>query len=110
MEVTRRDMLAAGVNVAVGTDSLASSPDLNVVDDLRVLRKIAPDASPGELWRLVTVNGARALQCEDRAGTLTPGKRANFACFPARSNEPLAEILDESIVPLEIWVSGRRVA
>src|SRR5262249_48887717 len=38
-----REMLAGGINVAVGTDSCASSPDLNLVDELRLLRKIAPE-------------------------------------------------------------------
>jgi cytosine/adenosine deaminase-related metal-dependent hydrolase len=36
-----REMLARGINVAVGSDSCASSPDLNLVDDLRLLPAIS---------------------------------------------------------------------
>src|SRR5207247_770680 len=38
-----REMLAAGINACVGTDSRASSPDLNLLDDLRLVYRVAPD-------------------------------------------------------------------
>ena len=38
-----RRLLAAGVNVAVGTDSRASAPDLNLVDDLRQAVRLIND-------------------------------------------------------------------
>ncbi len=56
-----RDMLARGINVAVGTDSCASSLDLNLVDDLRLLHRLTPEIDVLELWKLATVNAARAI-------------------------------------------------
>lgn len=104
-----RDMLAAGVNVAVGTDSLASTPDLNVVDDLRWLRRIAPEFSAADLWRLVTTRAARALGMEALVGSLSPGKAADLVCFPVEDRaDPLASILDTAIVPSQVWIAGVR--
>src|SRR6185295_5433024 len=59
-----REMLARGINVAIGTDSCASSPDLNLLDDLRLVRKIAPDFPAESLWALATRNPARAVQLD----------------------------------------------
>ena len=56
-----RDMLALGVNVALGTDSCASSPDLNLVDDLRLVHGLAPDVPPHELWQLFTTRAAQVV-------------------------------------------------
>jgi len=58
------------------TDSCASSGDLNLVDDLRVLHELAPDVPASRLWELATVRAARALGMEDVAGSITPGKAA----------------------------------
>ncbi|MGC4031502.1 MAG: amidohydrolase family protein [Tepidisphaeraceae bacterium] len=89
-----RDMRAAGINVCVGTDSCASSPDLNLMDDLRLVRRQSPDESPESLWRLVTSAAADALRWGDGLGRLTPGGYADFVHWPTTSADPLAEVLD----------------
>lgn len=104
-----REMLARGVNVAVGTDSCASSPDLNLVDDLRLLRRLAPDVPPLTLWEMATVRAARALGMEDLAGSLVPGRRADFVVFPVDGPDPLGNVLDHPVQPREVWAGGRRV-
>src|SRR5205814_2099478 len=73
-----RDMLAAGINVALGTDSRASSPDLNLLDDLRLLHRLGPEVAPQTLWHLATLNAARALGVDACTGSLTPGKAADL--------------------------------
>jgi aminodeoxyfutalosine deaminase len=106
-----RDMLAAGINVALGTDSLASSPDLNLLDDLRFVRQIAPDMPANDLWALVTRGAARALQMGDVVGTITPGKQADLVCFPmpAGDSDPLEAVLRERVIPAGVWIAGERV-
>jgi cytosine/adenosine deaminase-related metal-dependent hydrolase len=104
-----RDMLAAGVNVALGTDSTASSPDLNLLDDLRLIRRIAPESSSHDLWQLVTTRPARALQMDDALGSLSPGNFADVVCFELRNEtDPLEAILRENMVPSQVWIAGRR--
>lgn len=103
-----RDMLARGINVAVGTDSCASSPDLNIVDDLRLLHEIAPDFAVESLWELVTIRAARALGLAGVTGQLSQGAPADIAVFAARTNDPLREILEEKYSPLSVWIEGEQ--
>jgi cytosine/adenosine deaminase-related metal-dependent hydrolase len=66
----------ANVHVAIGTDSLASAPTLNVFDELAELRRIAPEVSASALLDSATRQGARALGLGGGYGTIAPGKRA----------------------------------
>jgi cytosine/adenosine deaminase-related metal-dependent hydrolase len=104
-----RQMLERGVNVAIGTDSCASSPDLNLVDDLRLLHTIAGEVSAQNLWELVTVRGARALGLSQTVGSITLGKAADFVAFDAQGDDPLRAILESSHRPSGTWTSGRRI-
>jgi len=104
-----RDMLARGINVAVGTDSRASSPDLNLLDDLRLLRTIAPEVPAQTLWQLATTRPAAALGLADTVGSLTPGKQADVLVYPADGDDPLDAILQSpGMVPQAMWIGGRR--
>jgi len=62
--------------VAIGTDSLASSPSLSVFDELEELRRIAPDVTASSLLDSATRQGARALGLDAEYGTIAAGKRA----------------------------------
>jgi cytosine/adenosine deaminase-related metal-dependent hydrolase len=72
------DFYNYGVNVAVGTDSLASAPDLNVFAELATMRALAPSVSPGALLDSATRQGARALGFDADYGTIEPGKFARI--------------------------------
>jgi aminodeoxyfutalosine deaminase len=69
---------ASGVRVAVGTDSLASTPDLNLFAELAMLRRLAPAVPAMMLLDSVTRQGARALAFDDEYGTLDSGKVARL--------------------------------
>jgi cytosine/adenosine deaminase-related metal-dependent hydrolase len=101
-----REMLARGINVAVGTDSCASSPDLNLVDDLRLLHQIAPEVPAQALWEMATLRSAQAIAVTDQAGSISTGKQADFVVFPARSQDPLRAILESDIRPEAVWIAG----
>jgi cytosine/adenosine deaminase-related metal-dependent hydrolase len=66
----------SGVPVAIGTDSLSSSPSLSVFDELAELRRIAPEVSAASLLESATRVGAEALGLGAAFGTLAAGKRA----------------------------------
>ena len=65
----------SGVRVAVGTDSLASVPDLNLFAELAEMRRIAPAVPARMLIASATINGARALGFDADLGTIDSGKR-----------------------------------
>lgn len=73
------EMLSAGINVALGTDSRASNPDLNLLADMRTVAECFPHISRQTILQMGTVNGAKALGLEDDLGTLQTGKWANLA-------------------------------
>jgi cytosine/adenosine deaminase-related metal-dependent hydrolase len=107
-----REMLAANVNVCVGTDSLASNPSLSVVDELRHLRRMVDDFPAEALLEMGTIRAARALGLEDRVGSLQPGKRADVAVFPCAAREDsglLDSLLYGNGQPTEVYAGGRRV-
>ncbi len=72
------EFYASGSRVAVGTDSLASAPDLNVFAELATMRALAPSVPASLLLDSATRQGARALGFEADYGTIEPGKRARL--------------------------------
>ncbi len=77
-----RTFLKRGVRVAIGTDSLASNPDLDVLAEVRYLRQQRPEI-PGEtLLRMATLSGAEALGWADETGSLEAGKSADLVVVP----------------------------
>lgn len=105
-----RDMLRAGVNVCLGTDSLASSPSLSILDELRFLRMKCHDVSPGDLLAMATLRGAGALGFADLTGSLTPGKSADLVIVPLTSSKRASweVFLDSAVVPLAVYIAGTR--
>jgi aminodeoxyfutalosine deaminase len=77
------DYLAEGSPVALGTDSLASSPDLDLLAEARATRDLAlrqgAEHPEEQLVRAVTVGGAAAVGQD--LGTLREGGRADLAVF-----------------------------
>ncbi len=89
-------LLAAGVRLALGTDSLASVETLDVLDDAVLLRRSFPGVEAAAIVRMATLGGAEALGFDD-LGAIAPGRRAALAFAPAAS--PPAE-------PHEFLLSG----
>jgi cytosine/adenosine deaminase-related metal-dependent hydrolase len=77
-----RDLRARGVRVALGTDSLASNPDLDLLAEARFVAARSPDFAGKALLRMATISGAAALGWADVTGTLTPGKSADLVVLP----------------------------
>jgi len=73
-------MLAAGVPVALGTDSLASSPTLNLPLTCTLAARAHPGLEPEILLEMATRHGARSLDLPG-AGALAPGGPADFVLF-----------------------------
>ena len=80
------ELIAAGVNVALGTDSVASNNRVDLLEEARVaqLMQRATTRSydvlePASLLRMATLAGARALGMDDVAGSFETGKSADLA-------------------------------
>jgi cytosine/adenosine deaminase-related metal-dependent hydrolase len=91
------DMLAAGVRVAVGTDSRASNPDLRILKELRQVAQMHPQVPPEAVLKLGTLDAAEALGIDRDYGSITAGKRASFAVVP---------LADTSLSPFDSILSS----
>lgn len=74
-------LAAAGVALALGTDSAASNADLDILAEARALAAIAPQMTARRLMRMMTIEGAAALGLDDELGSLEAGKQADLAVF-----------------------------
>ncbi len=72
------DFYRSGVRVAVGTDSLASAPDLNVFAEIATMRALAPGVPASALLESATRNGAQALGFDADYGTIEAGRLARL--------------------------------
>ncbi len=107
-----RDMLAAGINVCLGTDSLASAPSLSILDELRFLRRQAPEVAAHQLLDMATRRAAAGIRFSEQIGTLSPGKFADFlsiAWDPAAPAEPAQNVLEGRGKIFSVFVEGRCV-
>jgi cytosine/adenosine deaminase-related metal-dependent hydrolase len=108
-----REMLERGVIVCLGTDGLASSPSLSVLDEVRFLRARDPSLSGPLLLTMATLFGAWALRLDEFVGTLTPGKRADLAvvALPDRDADDPHELILEGDGPVvATMIDGEFVA
>ena len=102
------EFYASGVRVAIGTDSLASAPDLNVFAELATMRALAPSVPASSLIESATLQGARALGCEADYGTIEPGKCARLitVAIPPGTGD-VEEYLVSGVQPAQIrWVEA----
>ena len=70
-----RLMRENGLDVMIGTDSLSSNDDLDMVKEMYCLHENFPEVGMNELLSWASINGARFLSKEDELGSLTPGKK-----------------------------------
>jgi 5-methylthioadenosine/S-adenosylhomocysteine deaminase len=81
-------MLAAGINVGIGTDGAASNNRLDVLEETRMAallaKAVAGDAQAMPAHQALaasTLNGARALGLDASIGSIIPGKYADLCAI-----------------------------
>ena len=85
----RASLAAAGVNLCLGTDSLATTrqigkqkPVLDMFAEMRALADADKKISPEEILRMCTLNGARALGLAEKIGELSKNSFADLIAIP----------------------------
>jgi cytosine/adenosine deaminase-related metal-dependent hydrolase len=86
-------LLRAGVNVCLGTDSLASvyrrraqAIQLSMFDEMRALAERFPALSSRKIIEMATVNGAKAIGMAGTIGEISRGASADLIALPFRSS------------------------
>lgn len=122
-----KQLLDAGVNVALGTDGPASSNDLDMLGSVRLAALLHKTAAPGgpdataisarEALRMATVRGAAALGLQGRLGVLAPGASADMSAIDLRGvhTQPVHDVFSAVVYAAgrgdvtEVWSRGVRV-
>lgn len=101
-------MRNVGVNVCLGTDSLASNDDLSLFAEMREFQAQFPDVAPADILKMVTVNAARALGAGGSLGAIGVGGYADLIAVPYLGADIFSEILAFTEQPWRM-ISGQAV-
>jgi cytosine/adenosine deaminase-related metal-dependent hydrolase len=86
----------AGVNVCLGTDSLASNEGLSLFDEMAEFRRGHPDVPGRDILAMATVNAALALGRAGDLGRLVAGAKADLIAVAMR-HHPERDIHEELV-------------
>jgi cytosine/adenosine deaminase-related metal-dependent hydrolase len=73
-------------SIVLGTDSLASNHQLNILEEIKILHKNFPQLSLQQMLQWATINGAKALQMEDELGSFEKGKQPGVVLIEGIEN------------------------
>ncbi|GLD99771.1 hypothetical protein PINS_up008499 [Pythium insidiosum] len=117
-------LVAAGVNVAIGTDGAASNNSLNMFAEMKLAAILAKAESKqstsvpaAAALQMATLNGARALGLGDEIGSIEVGKRADLVAIACDNIEmiPMYDAISHVVYVAgrehvsDVWVNGRQV-
>lgn len=113
----------AGVNIAIGTDGVASNNDLDMFGETRtaaILSKaVAQDAAAFDAFtalRAATLGGAKAIGFDHLVGSIEPGKQADLVCVDLSpiETQPLHHVVSQLVYATgrhqvgDVWIAGQR--
>ncbi len=115
-------LAAAGINLGLGTDSAASNNRLDLFAEMRLAALLAKGASDNAAalpaaaaLKMATLDAARALNLDDRIGSIVPGKRADLVAVDlhALSSQPVFDPVSHLVYVAgrehvtHVWVDGK---
>ena len=114
------ELLAEGVTVGIGSDSMASNNRMDILEEARIAllaqrTRLCSSETPGaaELLELVTIEGAKALGFDQQIGSLEEGKQADLAAFSLAGAAPTQDPVTAAVFSIDtsraefVTVAGR---
>jgi 5-methylthioadenosine/S-adenosylhomocysteine deaminase len=115
-------LVGAGVNIGLGTDGAASNNRLDLFAEMRLAALLAKGASgdaaalpAAAALKMATLDAARALNLDDRIGSIVPGKRADLVAVDlhALSSQPVFDPVSHLVYVAgredvtHVWIDGK---
>ena len=82
-----------GILPALGTDSMASNPEISLWREMKILQEEHPEINPADIFAMATLGGAAALGIDNINGSLSPGNTGRFLSISFAEN-----ITDETML------------
>ncbi len=116
--------LAAGINVALGTDGAASNNDLDMFGEMRTAALLAKGVTGNAssipamtALKMATLNGAKTLGLENETGSLSIGKAADVVAInlDELETQPLYDVVSQIVYACsrqqvtDVWVAGKQL-
>jgi Cytosine deaminase and related metal-dependent hydrolases len=89
-----KELLSAGLDVCIGTDSLASNDQISIWEEIKTIYTYYPDISPEEILKIATFTGAKVLGY-DKMGAILAGYNPNILVIEIK--DPLKEKSEEAV-------------
>jgi cytosine/adenosine deaminase-related metal-dependent hydrolase len=109
-----KELIEAGVNVSIGTDSPASG-ELNILDEIRFAKKAYKEMYDGELAddlivKMVTVNPAKAFRIQDKLGSIEKDKLGDLLIIHTKSKNPYTSLVNAQLKDVAlIFMEGKPI-
>ena len=118
------DLVAAGINLAIGTDGSASNNNLDMLAEMRTASLLAKGVSAdptalnaGSALKCATLNGAKALDLDHLVGSIEIGKQADLISLDLSdcSTQPVYHAASQIVYSAvrsqvsNVWINGARV-
>ena len=85
-------LIASGINIVLGTDSLASNKSLDMLEEMKTIQQNFPSVSLKQMLTWATSNGAKALLQADHLGCFGKGKKPGVVLIENTENFQLTSI------------------
>ena len=110
-DVSTADRL--GVSIALGSD-WAQSGSMNLLRELKCADSwnrdyLGAHFSDDDLWRMTTVNAARATATDDVLGSLAPGRIADISIFDGAAHPAYRAVIDAEPAEVALVMRGGKV-
>jgi cytosine/adenosine deaminase-related metal-dependent hydrolase len=104
-------LLERGLNVCLGTDSLASNDSLNLFSEMRTAKKNYPKLAAPDLLEMVTVRPARALKMARDLGKIEQGYLADLIAIPYKGSiDEVYEAIIDNRGPIKWMMVNGKIA
>ncbi|GHV82821.1 hydrolase [Spirochaetia bacterium] len=101
-----RKFIKAGVNCTIGTDS-SHTGSINLLDEIKYDRSLyqkmyGEDLPAKEIFKMITINSAKAFWMQDTTGTLEAGKMADILITKGMNSDPYENLINASMDDIEL--------
>jgi 5-methylthioadenosine/S-adenosylhomocysteine deaminase len=103
-----KEILEAGVNVSIGTDSPATG-ELNILDEIRFGKKVYRDMYDEELSdelivQMITTNPAKAFRIDKELGSLEKGKKGDLLIISGDPKKPYRSLVNAALKDIALVI------